>query len=211
VTRGTQNELGLRRTGNDTIIASVKHQTLLAVVATALAAGGCLRRQTATRLIYVPAQAPAASQQPGTSTEALVIEEPPPPPPPVPIQVIPLPEPATQKPTVRPRRSSRTELPSSEGPAEPPSSPEVPPLEPRATSAEQERLRAEITGLQAGMRQRIGRLNRKRLSEADQKTLDDAVRFLGESERAFAETDLQRSLNLAHKASLLLDAVEKSY
>jgi hypothetical protein len=61
------------------------------------------------------------------------------------------------------------------------------------------------------MNQRIVRLEQLNVASADRKTLGDARHFLEESRQALTEGDLQRSQNLAHKAALLVDAVEKNY
>lgn len=197
---------------SDTILLAVKTEMVFAVLATALMVGGCPKRQTTPRLVYVPAQAPAAATDAHKSTEAMVIEEPPPPsPPPQPAPAVPLPGPATPKPSVRQRPRSKTESSSAEQVAAPEASAEVPPLEPRATSEQQERLRVEISSLMSGTKQRIARLEQRGLSSGDRKTLEDAQRFLGDSERALGDGDLQRSQNLAHKAVLLVDAMEKNY
>jgi hypothetical protein len=196
----------------DTIIRTVKSEPLLPVVALALLAGACPKRQTTARLVYVPTPAAAASSDSQTPTEAMIVAEPAPPEPaPEPAQADHAPQPAVAKPPVRQRRPVRAESPSTVDEAAAPPVAEVPPLEPRATSEQQERLRGAITGLQTATKQRISRLDQKTLAEGDHKTLDDAGRFLAESERALAEGDLQRSHNLAHKASLLVDAVERNY
>jgi hypothetical protein len=54
----------------------------------------------------------------------------------------------------------------------------------------------------------MARLNPARLSPNERKTLGDADTFLAQSTRAFESNDLQRALNLARKASLLLAALE---
>lgn len=90
----------------------------------------------------------------------------------------------------------------------PPPEVPAPALEPRETPEQQVALRQQIANLQAQLRERIAQLSRSRLSETDRKTLEDARMFLGQSERALEVADLQRSLNLARKASLLVSAVE---
>jgi len=89
-----------------------------------------------------------------------------------------------------------------------PLTPQVPSLEPRESSAQQAALRRQIQGLQDDVRQRIAKLSRAGLSGADRKTLDDARTFFAQSTRALNDADLQRALNLARKASLLVSALE---
>jgi hypothetical protein len=82
-------------------------------------------------------------------------------------------------------------------------------LEPRESTAEEAGLRRQIQGLQEDVRQRMAKLARARLAGADRKTLDDARTFFAQSARALNEGDLQRALNLARKASLLVSALER--
>jgi hypothetical protein len=69
-------------------------------------------------------------------------------------------------------------------------------------------LRQQIQRLHDDVRQRMARLNVARLSSTERKTLEDASTFFVQSTRALAGGDLQRSLNLARKASLLVAALE---
>ena len=85
----------------------------------------------------------------------------------------------------------------------------MPSLEPRESSAQEAALRRQIQGLQDDVRQRIAKLSQAGLSGADRKTLDDARTFFAQSTRALEEADLQRALNLASKASLLVSALER--
>jgi len=141
----------------------------------------------------------------------MVIEEPAPPEEPP----APSPQPASQpEPARRPRRRLRTEPPAAAAETtpettEPPPTPQVPSLEPRESSAQETALRRQIQGLQDDVRQRIAKLSRAGLSGADRKTLDDARTFFAQSTRALEEADLQRALNLARKASLLVSALER--
>jgi hypothetical protein len=140
----------------------------------------------------------------------MAIEEATPPEPPAALpQPVPHPEP-----TRRPRRAVRTEPAAGEtenSPEanEPPPTPQVPSLEPRESSAEQTALRRQIQDLQDTVRKRIANLSRTEPSGADRKTLDDARTFFEQSTRALSEGDLQRALNLARKASLLVSALER--
>lgn len=174
--------------------------------------GGCARHRHAARLVYVASSLPAVPLEPASATDAVVIEEPPPPAPAVePVEISPTPEPAAPKPVVRPHRPPRSEPSATEEDAEPQAAPGLPPLEPRASSQQQKALRNQIATLQAATNQRIVRLEQLNVSSADRKFLDDARHFLEESQRAVVDGDLQRSQNLAHKAALLVDAVERNY
>jgi hypothetical protein len=176
----------------------------------ALLIGGCPKRRTAPRLVYIPAPPPAAAPQPAKPAEALVIEEPPPSSPP---QENAAPAPAAPRPAHRPRRATTTEPPDTEEvlpePEEPPPTVEVPALEPRESREKESALRNQLLELQNGVKQQIGQLEGAQLAPADRKTLEDARTFLAQSEKALEEGDLQRSLNLARKASLLAAALRK--
>jgi len=140
----------------------------------------------------------------------MVIEEPAPPP--KPEEVAPQPTPPPRP--ARRRRVLRTEPPPAavettpEAIAPPPA--EVPALEPGKSSAEESTVRQQIRGLQEDIRQRLARLPETRLSPSDRKTLADARTFFTQSGRALEEGDLQRALNLARKASLLVAALEQT-
>jgi len=136
----------------------------------------------------------------------MVIEEPAPPEPPAPS-----PQPTSPPKPARRRRVLRTEPPAAAAEKETtePPAPQVPSLEPRESSAQETALRRQIQGLQDDVRQRIAKLSRAGLSGADRKTLDDARTFFAQSTRALDEADLQRALNLARKASLLVSALER--
>jgi len=138
----------------------------------------------------------------------MVIEEPAPPEEPP----APSPQPTSPPEPARRRRVLRREAPAEAAESTPettePPTPQVPSLEPRESSAQEAALRRQIQGLQDDVRQRIAKLSRARLSGADRKTLDDARTFFAQSTRALNDADLQRALNLARKASLLVSALE---
>jgi hypothetical protein len=139
----------------------------------------------------------------------MVIEEPASPEPPAPS-----PQPTSHPEPARRRRVLRREAPAGDTEntpetIEPPPTPQVPSLEPRESSVQEAALRRQIQGLQNDVRQRIAKLSRAGLSGADRKTLDDARTFFAQSTRALDEADLQRALNLARKASLLVSALER--
>jgi len=137
----------------------------------------------------------------------MVIEEPAPPEEPP----APSPQPTTNPEPAR-RRVLRRVAPAAAPENTPettePLTPQVPSLEPRESSAQQAALRRQIQGLQDDVRQRIAKLSLAGLSGADRKTLDDARTFFAQSTRALNDADLQRALNLARKASLLVSALE---
>jgi len=85
----------------------------------------------------------------------------------------------------------------------------VPALEPRESPQHEIALRRQIQTLQEDVRGRLARINEAKLSEVDRKTLEDARSFSAQSNRAMEDGDLQRALNLARKASLLVTALEQ--
>jgi Leucine-rich repeat (LRR) protein len=85
----------------------------------------------------------------------------------------------------------------------------VPALEPRETSAQESALRRQIQALQEDVRGRLSRINEVKLTPDDRRTLEDARTFFVQSNHALEEGDLQRALNLARKASLLVAALEQ--
>jgi outer membrane biosynthesis protein TonB len=195
---------------NGRILDMPRHETLASVCALVLWMGGCAKRPaTKGVVVYVPAQAPA-SAPPAAKSQVLVIEEPAPPPEPEKT-----PTPLTSEPTAHRRQGgpARTETPgepdetsTQEKPEPPPA--QVPALEPGESTAQETALRQQVQRLQEDVRQRLARLNQARLSPNERKTLDDARTFLAQSTRALESSDLQRALNLARKASLLVAALE---
>ncbi len=197
--------------------ATVKHEALVSICGLALLIGACPKRQTTPRIVYVPAPPPATSSAASAPTEnqpTMVIEEPAPPSPPEETVATPSQE---ERPAPRRRRVLRTETPRSsdetlsESAGETPEAPpaQVPALEPRESSAQESTLRRETVETQIEVRQRLARINDAQLTPPDRKTLDDARGFLGQSERALQEGDLQRALVLARKAALLATALEQ--
>lgn len=175
----------------------------------ALFIGGCPKRQTSPRIVYIPTPPPAAKQAPAQSAPTMVIEEPAPPEP----APAPPPEISTPKETQHPLRHVHRTEPPAAAPENPPETveqpaPQVPSLEPRESSVKEASLRRQIQGLQDDVRQRIAKLSRAGLSGVDRKTLDDARTFFAQSTQALNEADLQRALTLARKASLLVLALE---
>jgi outer membrane biosynthesis protein TonB len=140
----------------------------------------------------------------------MVIEEPAPPPEPEKTPPPPTPEPTPHRRT-RHATNSETptepdETPTPENPETPPA--EVPALEPRQSSAQETELQRQFLSLQQDIRTRLAKLSGAHLSANDQKTLEDARTFFAQANHAMASGDLPRALNLAHKAGLLLAALE---
>lgn len=171
---------------------------------------GCPKRQTTPRVVYIPSPPAASEQTPSPASGTLVIQEPAPPEL-VEEDVVPEEQPPEEKPARRRRRTISTERPAAEPAEDTPAaaSPEVPTLEPRESPAQQNALRQQIIELQAGIRGRISQLKLLRLSDLERKTLDAAQMFLDQSLRALGTNDLVRALNLARKASLLVNALEQ--
>jgi hypothetical protein len=182
----------------------MKERTLYSVCGLALLIFGCPKRQTTPRIVYVPAPPAPAASQPAQSSGTLVIQEPPPPEP-QPVVIIEAPPPE-EKPAPHRRRPAAPEQRASE-PAEEEAPPaEVPALEPRESPARQTAQRQEIIQMLGRIRGRIAELKQARLGEAERRSVDDAQTFLEQSQHALESNDLTRALNLARKASLLVNA-----
>lgn len=80
-------------------------------------------------------------------------------------------------------------------------------LEPGKDPRQRSELRGRILGQQQELGRRIADLERAKLSDADRKTLEDARAFLTQSGQAFEQGDLERSMLLAQKASLLINTL----
>ena len=183
---------------------------------------GCPKRQSLqSTLVYVPAAPPAATPLPAQTASTpkpryIVIEEPPPPPPETEPEELPLQQPPEPTARHKPKRaahpeatSDQDEPPTADNPETPEAQPAVvPALEPRHSSAQENELRRQFTDLEQDIRNRLDKLSGAHLSTNDQKTLEDARTFYTQATRAMASGDLPRALNLAHKAGLLLAALE---
>ena len=182
--------------------------------------GGCPKRQVSkSMLVYVPAQAPRASAPTASAVAApgdqqvLVIEEPAPPPEPEPAEASPpqtAEEPTAQKRPKHPAHSETTTEPDDTSPPGTTEAPpaEVPALEPRQSTAQENELRAQFQKLDQDIQARLARLSGAQLAPNNMKALEDARTFYTEATRAVASGDLPRALRLAQKASLLLAALE---
>ena len=181
--------------------------------------GGCPKRQTVPRLVYI--QSPPSPSEPAAdeTTETIVVEEPAPPEPEAKaaeagtgqVQEI-----APKRVVGRRRRATRPDAPGDsevDQPAEPasPTSAEVPALEPQETQEKQAQLRREILATQEDTQKHLTVLDRVQLAGGDRKTLDDARTFLAQSSRELERGELVRAMNLARKAALLVSAVEQSH
>ena len=183
---------------------------LASVCAVLMWIGGCPKRQDLrSTVVYVPAPAPAAAPA-EAKPQVLVIEAPAPTPEPEETAPAQTPESAGRR---RPRAPAHGEAPAEPAPAANPDNPAlpsapIPALEPRESSAQEAALRREIQRLHDDVRQRLARLSQARLESSDARTLEDARTFFAQSVRALEAGDLERALNLARKASLLVRALE---
>ncbi len=188
----------------------MRSRTLYSVCGLAVLIWGCPKRQTTPRVVFVSQSPPATEQMPAASPGALIIQEPAPPEPPQPV-IIEQPAAPEEKPPQHKRRPTaagraETETPADDNPAQ--AAPEVPALEQRESAAQQTAQRQQIIEMLAGIRGRMAQMKRNRLSELERKTLDDAQMFVEQSQHALETNDLVRALNLARKASLLVNALQ---
>ena len=182
-----------------------------AIVCTvALLFGGCPKRNTGPRIVYTPTPPPAASSVETASTgppQTVVIQAPAPPEPDQTART-PAPTPAPQS---QPhRRIRRGEHPRASEPSAEPQPANVPPMGPSESTKLESALHGQVVQLQQQIEKRIATLSREWLSPTERQTLGGARGFLQQSVRALEESDLQRASNLAHKADLLVKAVEQS-
>lgn len=107
----------------------------------------------------------------------------------------------------------RETLPTSEraAAAPQPALADAPPLEPARSLQQQAAMQQQVAALDRGIQARINRLGQRNLAAADRKTLQDARTFVAQSKDAMAKGDFVQSSNLADKAELLVQAVEKRY
>jgi hypothetical protein len=185
----------------------VKDSTLFSVCGLAVLMWGCPKRQTAPRIVYLPPAPSTTAQASEPAAGSLIIQEPAPPEIEE-VETVPLEQPLDDKPAPRRRRVVN---PATTGPTEEPApapAAEVPALEPRESPAQQSALRQQVMATLAGIQGRMARANQREISGVERKTLEDAQTFVEQSRRALEGNDLVRALNLARKASLLVDAVE---
>lgn len=188
----------------------MKREAISCALGMLLMLGGCPKRQTTSRIIYVPSPPAAQRSEAPASSGSIVISEPAPPEEPVaaaPQEEEP-PPPKPERRRRRPVRTEPTETPPpevSESPEQPAADITPPPLETRDDPA----IRGEVQTLQADIQRRIEETSHRDLSKEDQKTFEDARQFLEQSQRALDQGDLQRALMLARKASLLISALRR--
>ena len=197
----------------------LRRVSLIPICVLLLLVDGCQKRLgPQSLLVYVPAPAPPPAAAPAAvKPQVLVLEEPPPPPEPEPEEEE-TPPPQNPEPTTHhkpkhaahPEASTETdETPAVENPETTETPPaEVPALEPRQSSAQENELRRQYLDLEQDIRTRLAKLSGAHLSGNDLKTLEDARTFFAQSKRAMMSGDLPRAMNLAHKAGLLLAALE---
>ena len=174
----------------------------------ALIIGGCPKRQTVTRVVYTPPPPTAAAPAAEASSGTLLIPEPPPPEPVV--ESAPEETPAPPPKVTPRRRSTESENPTVPEPgAEEPPPAEVPAIEPHQTSEQQNDLKRKIISLQQSIQQRIAFIEQQHSADVDGKALDEARTFLTQSRTALQKENLRLAMNLAEKASLLVDAAEQ--
>lgn len=194
----------------------MRREAFSAVLGMALLFGGCPKRQTVSRVVYVAA-APSALPQapPASDQDVLIIQEPRPPE--EPAQIAPPADeqpPTAEAPVKKHRRITKPEQtdisPGDEQKANPEPPPaEVPTLETRTNPQQQTALRAQLMQTQQQLQRRIDSLSGQQLADEARKTLENARVFLTQSMRAMDQNDLQRSQMLAEKANLLVSSLEK--
>jgi type IV secretory pathway VirB10-like protein len=171
----------------------------------ALLIGGCAKRQTGTRLVYV-ASPPAATMAAPQGSGTLVVEEPAPPPEPDKTPPPQTPADVEHPPPETPQPKANKPRPSPPSP-EPPADVEPPPLEPANNPGQGRQQQLEKT--QRDMGAHIAQLEGRHPSGAEGQTLTEAKAFLDQSKSALKEGDLQRAEKLAEKARLLITALDK--
>jgi hypothetical protein len=181
----------------------MKERTLCSVCGLALLIFGCPKRQTTPRIVYVPAAPAPAAAKPAPPSGSLVIQEPVPPEP-QPVVIIEEPPPE-EKPAPRRRRPAAPEQRANEPAEGETPAAEVPALEPRESPAQQTAQRQQIIEMLGRIRGRIAQLKQTKLGGPEKKSVDDAQTFLEQSQHALETNDLTRALNLARKASLLVN------
>lgn len=186
---------------------AVKYRMFTGASCLALLIGGCPKRQTVTRVVYTPAAPAAASPTANTPPETLLIQEPAAP--------EPVAEPSPEAPPASPpkppprRRATETETTT---PVTGPVTPEpaaVPALEPHQTPEQQSELKRQVIALEQNVQQRIAAIEQRHSASVDGKALGEARAFLNRSREALQKGNLHLALNLAQKASLLIDAAEQ--
>lgn len=176
---------------------------------------GCFKRQTAPRLVYVPA--PPAAPKPDLAQQGsvLVIQAPTPPPATESAPksegteaAPPAPEPLRKHKAVQ---AGAVETGAAPDTAVEPAASSAPALLPERSLQQQIDLEKQIGDLRGAVSQRIARLSRRTLSTEDRKAIQDARLFLTEADQSMRDNDLQQALNLEQKADVLISAVENRH
>jgi hypothetical protein len=121
------------------------------------------------------------------------------------------PEPVKESPPPPAQPVARKEVPAPPIAVPQPATAGAPQLEPADSSQQKASIQRHVNILQRGIEARIKRLSRLSLAGADRKTLEDARTFIAQSEDAKKSGDLSQASNLAQKADLLVQAIEKRY
>jgi len=173
----------------------------------ALLIGGCPKRQSGPRLVYVAPPPAASSAGSAADSGTWVIEEPAPPEETIHTSEAPPPTPPPPLKSPKPRPSGVAAEPPTD--REEPSSVGPPPLERADSAGGPDRQTIDTT--QKRLSQRIDEFEHGPLSDTELRTLGEVRAFLEQSKRALKDGDLRRADNLAHKADLLITALEQKH
>ena len=174
----------------------------------ALLIGGCAKRQSGTRLVYIASPPAPQGGAPAPDSGMLVIEEPAKPElqelePRKDLELLNTPlSGGSSKRKATSASASSAESSSEETLVEPP-----PPLEPANSPGHGGR--QQLEKVQHDMGASIEHFERSSLSGPEKQTLAEARAFLDQSTRALKDGDLPRAEKLAAKARLLITALEK--
>ena len=173
----------------------------------ALLIGGCAKRQSGTRLVYVASPPAPQGGAPAPDSGMLVIEEPAKPElqelePRKDLELLNTPLSGQSSKRKATSASSSAESSSEQTLVEPP-----PPLEPANSPGQGGR--QQLEKVQHDMGASIEHFERSSLSGPEKQTLAEARAFLDQSTRALKDGDLPRAEKLADKARLLITALEK--
>ena len=185
-------------------ISNFDFRSAAGVSCLALIIGGCPKRQTVTRVVFTPPPPAAAAPAAETSAGTLVIEEPAPPEPPSESPQATAPPPA---PKTAPRRhATEPETTVPQPGTEEPAPAEVPALQPHETSEQKSDLKRKVISLQQSIQQKMAVIEQEHSTIINSKAMTDARAFLNRSRMALQNGNLRVAMNLAQKASLLVDA-----
>jgi hypothetical protein len=184
----------------------------LAPALLALLIGGCPKRQTTPRIVYVqppPSISPGSNTAAQSSPEAIIIQEPAPPAlaEPAPPVAATVPPPQAQSDKLNKRRPPVRESEETGATVQPPEVTEPPlQLQPSGNDVGE----AELNRLLEQMAVDLADLERRtNLSQDQQRAIEDAGTFRKQSLKALQQHDLLRAKQLADKAELLIKAVQE--